>query len=444
MPSVPALEFSNVSKQYRGFFRSQWVTALRDFSFRVEPGEIFGFLGPNGAGKTTAIHLAIGLMFPSSGRGEMLGREFGHAPTRRRVGFLAENVALYHRSAEKLVRFYGGLNGMSDPQLRQRTTEMLKELELTEVAGRNAGKFSRGMLQRVGLAQALVNDPELLILDEPASALDPLGRLRVREILQRAREAGKTVFLSSHLLSEVEQICDRLAIVIKGRVARVGTLAELLEAQDRFVITAKGIDALMFEGTSQNGFIKITVPALRQRQTIEKIWLAGGEVVAVNPIRRTLEELVCRSGKPERRGTQQPRGLKGTKMKMWIKALALLSLCWTVRGVAENPGPTWKVDIRERFQFQAFDRTINFRWTLHQGVLFISPERILVYQVNRSRGLAKLSARDASGGGGNFVLDMQGTECPRWKRYQVDSAPHQRGFLQGDCHAQRKIYCPDG
>jgi ABC-2 type transport system ATP-binding protein len=258
---------------------------------RVEPGEIFGFLGPNGAGKTTAIHLAIGLMFPSSGRGEMLGHEFGHAPTRRRVGFLAENVALYHRPAEKLVRFYGALNGMRDPQLRRRTTEMLKEVEITDIAGRNAGKFSRGMLQRVGLAQALVNDPELLILDEPASALDPLGRLRVREILQRAREAGKTIFLSSHLLSEVEQICDRIAIVIKGRVARVGTLAELLETQDRFAITAKGIDALMFEGTQQNGFIKITVPALSQRQTIEKIWLAGGEVIAVNPIRRTLEDL---------------------------------------------------------------------------------------------------------------------------------------------------------
>jgi ABC-2 type transport system ATP-binding protein len=292
MPSLPALEFNNVSKQYRGFFRSEWVTALRDFSLRVETGEIFGFLGPNGAGKTTAMHLAIGLMFPSRGHGAMLGHEFGHAPTRRRVGFLAENVALYHRSAAKLVRFYGALNGMKDPLLRRRTTEMLNELDLTDVAGRNAGKFSRGMLQRVGLAQALVNDPELLILDEPASALDPLGRVRVRELLLRAREAGKTVFLSSHLLSEVEQICDRLAIVIKGRVARVGTLAELLEAQDRFVITAKGIDALMFEGTTQNGFIRITVPALDQRRTIEKIWLAGGEVVAINPVRRTLEDLV--------------------------------------------------------------------------------------------------------------------------------------------------------
>ena len=291
MSSAPALAFNNVNKHYRGFFRSQWVTALRNFSLRVERGEIFGFLGPNGAGKTTAMHLAIGLMFPSSGRGEMLGHEFGHAPTRRRIGFLAENVAFYHRSAAKLVRFYGALNGIRDPQLRQRTTEMLKEFELTEVADRNAGKFSRGMLQRVGLAQALVNDPELLILDEPASALDPLGRMRVREILLRAREAGKTVFLSSHLLSEVEQICDRLAIVIKGRVARVGTLAELLESQDRFVITAKGIDAIMFEGSQQNGFIRITVPALQQRRTIEKIWLAGGEVIAVNHIRRTLEDL---------------------------------------------------------------------------------------------------------------------------------------------------------
>jgi ABC-2 type transport system ATP-binding protein len=313
MSSVPALAFNDVSKHYRGFFRSQWVTALRNFSLRVERGEIFGFLGPNGAGKTTAMHLAIRLMFPSSGRGEMLGHAFGHAPTRRRIGFLAENVSLYHRSAAKLVRFYGALNGMRDPQLRQRTTEMLKEFEITDVADRNAGKFSRGMLQRVGLAQALVNDPELLILDEPASALDPLGRMRVREILLRARDAGKTVFLSSHLLSEVEQICDRLAIVIKGRVARVGTLSELLESQDRFVITAKGIDALMFEGSQQNGFIKITVPALTQRRTIEKIWLAGGEVIAVNPIRRTLEDLFVElanqngGGHSGERGSQEPQ-----------------------------------------------------------------------------------------------------------------------------------------
>ena len=289
--SAAALEYDNITKEYRSFLGRDKVTALDGFSLRVEQGEIFGFLGPNGAGKTTAIHIAVGLMFPSSGHGRMLGRPFGHAPTRRRVGFLAENVALYHRPPAKLVRFYGALSGMRDPQLRQRTEQMLKDVALGGAARRNAGKLSRGLLQRAGLAQALVNDPELLILDEPASALDPLGRIQVREILMRAREAGKTVFLSSHLLSEVEQICDRLAIVIRGRVARIGTLPELLETQERFVITARGIDELMFEGTKQNGFIRITVPALDQRRTIEQIWLAGGEVITVHPIRRTLEDL---------------------------------------------------------------------------------------------------------------------------------------------------------
>ena len=291
MPSDPALEFNDVSKEYRGFFKAEHVKALDRFSLRVEPGEIFGFLGPNGAGKTTAIHIAVGLMFPTTGAGHMLGAPFGDVPTRRRIGFLSENVALYHRPAGKLIAFYGGLNRLHGAQLRHQVLEMLKEMDLAAVSRRNVGKFSRGMLQRVGLAQALVNDPDLLILDEPTSALDPIGRMRVREIILRAREEGKTIFLSSHLLSEIEQICDRIAIVIKGHVARVGSVRELLESQDRFVITAKGIDALMFEGAQQNGYTHITVPALEQRKTIEKIWLAGGEVVAVHPIRRTLEEL---------------------------------------------------------------------------------------------------------------------------------------------------------
>jgi ABC-2 type transport system ATP-binding protein len=298
MPMQPTLEFNNVSKQYHGFFRADRVRALENFSLRVESGEIFGFLGPNGAGKTTAIHIAMGLMFASSGSGQMLGAPFGDVPSRRRVGFLSENVALFHRPAARIIDFYGALNGLRGKRLRRHVLEMLKELDLEAVARRNVGKFSRGMLQRVGLAQALINDPDLLILDEPTSALDPIGRLRVREIILRARGEGKTVFLSSHLLSEVEQICDRLAIVIKGRVVRVGSLSELLESQDRFVITAQGIDALMFEGSQQNGHTKITVPAREQRKTIEKIWLAGGEVIAVHPIRRTLEDLFVELAHP--------------------------------------------------------------------------------------------------------------------------------------------------
>src|SRR5260370_5195876 len=234
MSTQAALEFDDVVKQYRTFSRADAVTDLDGFSLRVEGGEIFGCRGPSGAGKTTAMNIAMGLTLPSSGHGRLLEHPFGHALTRQRVGFLAENVALYHRPADKLVRFYGALNGMHDPQLRRRTDQLLKELDLTDAARRNAGKLSRGMLQRVGLAQALVNDPELLILDEPASALDPIGRIQVREILLRVRNAGKTVFLSSHLLSEVEQICDQLAIVVRCREAPAGTLAALLEAQERF------------------------------------------------------------------------------------------------------------------------------------------------------------------------------------------------------------------
>jgi ABC-2 type transport system ATP-binding protein len=169
---TPVLQYDGISKQYGGLVRRALV-ALNDFSLAIEPGEIFGFLGPNGAGKTTAIHLAMGFMRATRGRGQMLGRAFGHAATRRRVGFLAENVALYHRPAARLVRFYGALNGLRDPQLARATRDVLDILELTDVEERNVGKFSRGMLQRVGLAQALVNDPELLILDEPTSALDP-------------------------------------------------------------------------------------------------------------------------------------------------------------------------------------------------------------------------------------------------------------------------------
>ena len=308
MSRPAALEFDNITKEYRGFFKSESVKALDGFSLRVEQGEIFGFLGPNGAGKTTAIHIALGLLHSTKGKGSILGHPFGHAGARRRVGFLAENIALYHRPAARLVRFYGALNGMKGPDLRRRTREIFAELNLQNAAERNTARLSRGMLQRVGLAQALVNNPDLLILDESTSALDPLGRIAVRDILKRFRQEGKTVFLSSHMLSEAEQICDRLAIVVHGRVKRVGSIPELLESQERFVITATGIDALMFPGSQQNGHIKITVPALEQRRMIEQIWLAGGEVIAVNPVRRTLEDLFVELAHQNGGGKQKDKG----------------------------------------------------------------------------------------------------------------------------------------
>jgi ABC-2 type transport system ATP-binding protein len=288
-----ALEFENVSKEYReGVVHPRHVRALDGFSLRVEQGEIFGFLGPNGAGKTTAIHLAMGFMRVTSGSGRMLGQPFGDAPTRRRVGFLPENVSLYHRPARKLLRFYGALNGLRDPSLARATREVIESLELSDVQNRNAGKFSRGMLQRVGLAQALVNDPELLILDEPTSALDPLGRVTVRELLQRARAAGKTIFLSSHLLSEIELVCDRIAILHRGQIARIGTTTDLLESRERIEIVARGVPPGEFpDGTITDGLVRLTVSSAGQRPAIERIWASGGEVIRVSPERRSLEEV---------------------------------------------------------------------------------------------------------------------------------------------------------
>jgi ABC-2 type transport system ATP-binding protein len=265
---------------------------LNRFNLEIKQGEIFGFLGPNGAGKSTAILLAMGFMRSTHGSGVMLGHPFGHARTRRRVGFLAENVALYHMPARQLVRFYGALNGLRDPVLGRRVREVLELLDLTPDSDRNTGKYSRGMLQRVGLAQALVNDPELLLLDEPTSALDPLGRVAVRELLISARNAGKSVFLSSHLLSEVEAVCDRVAILHRGRLVRLGHTADLLESRTQSEIAARGIDAGQFHGAiCVDGLVRFTVRTAALRPEIERVWTLGGEVVSVNPVRRSLEEV---------------------------------------------------------------------------------------------------------------------------------------------------------
>lgn len=296
-----ALQYEGVSKVYRPWPGRRRIEALQDFSLSVQTGEIFGFLGPNGAGKSTAIHLALGFMRPSSGSGRMLGQKFGHVATRRRVGFLAENVALYDRRAESAVRFYGGLNGMSGDPLARAAREVLEAVNLQSESRRKVGQFSRGMLQRMGLAQALVNDPELLILDEPTSALDPAGRVAVRELLLRARNRGKTIFLSSHLLSEVELICDRVAMLSRGRLVRMGRLTDLLEASDQMEIVARRVPSDLFSGAAVDGpLLRFTIPASQQREALERIWSAGGEVVSANPFRRSLEDVFLElTGKDE-------------------------------------------------------------------------------------------------------------------------------------------------
>jgi len=287
-----ALEYEGISKEYRSWFGRRTIPALQNFVLSVEEGEIFGFLGPNGAGETTAIHLAMGFMRMTSGVGRMLGKPFGDVATRRRVGFLAENVAFFQRSAESVVRFYGGLNDMHGLALRQAVSEVLQAVGLGSESGRNISQFSRGMLQRVGLAQAFVNDPALVILDEPTSALDPATRVAVRELLLTARKHGKTIFLSSHLLSEVELVCDRLAILNRGRVVRTGCLNDLLETADRIVICVRSVPASLFPNATADGsLLQFTVARSQLREALERVWAVGGEVVSVNPLRRSLEDI---------------------------------------------------------------------------------------------------------------------------------------------------------
>src|SRR5882757_696719 len=310
-----ALEFAEITKEYRTWPGRKTVRALQKFSLSVHSGEIFGFLGPNGAGKSTAIHLAMGFMRPSSGTGQLLGHPFGNAAIRRRVGFLAENVALYHRRAEDVIRFYGGLNGLHGPALEQATRTVLEAVDLQSESRRNLAQFSRGMVQRMGLAQALVNDPELLILDEPTSALDPAARVAVRELLLKFRSQGKTIFLSSHLLSEVELICDRVAILSRGTVIRIGTLSAMLETTDQVEIIAQSISPELFDNPIvEGGRVRFVVSKSHQREAIERVWAASGEVVSVNPVRRSLEQLFLELTAPESKAAE-PAGVEAKPLR---------------------------------------------------------------------------------------------------------------------------------
>jgi ABC-2 type transport system ATP-binding protein len=233
----------------------------------------------------------------------MLGKPFGDAKTRARVGFLAENVALYHRPANKLLRFYGTLSRIRPERLRLRCREVLEQVGMESEADRNVARLSRGMQQRIGLAQALIGDPDLLILDEPTSALDPVARVAMRELLLECNRAGKTIFLSSHLLSEIELICHRVAVLFKGHLMKMGRTEELLVSRDRYEIAARGVSADRLEPLPQlrvlpldaepgpDGSVQFTVAAESQRDALEKIWSLGGEVLSVNPVRRTLEEV---------------------------------------------------------------------------------------------------------------------------------------------------------
>lgn len=232
MSDQVVLEIDDIAKTfYTGFWRKK-VRAVRSVSFSIQRGEIFGLVGPNGAGKSTTIKMLLGLVRPDRGQIKMFGEPIDNVGLRDRLGYLPENPMLYeHLNALELLDFYGGLFGMSKKQRRERSLELLERVGLSHALDRPVAKFSKGMKQRAGIAQALINDPDLVILDEPQSGLDPIGRREIRDLVLELRKSGKTILFCSHILPDVQDICDRVAVMHHGEVRDIGFLHELVSSQ---------------------------------------------------------------------------------------------------------------------------------------------------------------------------------------------------------------------
>lgn len=225
----PAIEIEDLTKHYKKGI-SKKVFALEGLNLEIQQGEIFGFVGPNGAGKSTTIKLIMNLLFPTRGRVRIMGKEASHASARREVGYLPENPSFYdHLTGEEFLLFAGSLVGMKGRELRERTQELLELVGLTHAGKMRIRKYSKGMMQRLGIAQALVGNPQLMVMDEPMSGLDPLGRTEVVRLILNLRDQGKTLFFSSHILHDVETICDRVGILVKGRLTYLGNPSQLSE-----------------------------------------------------------------------------------------------------------------------------------------------------------------------------------------------------------------------
>jgi len=239
-----ALHIQDIHKTYNTGFIPKSRKILKGISLAVEEGRIFGYLGPNGAGKTTTIKCILGLIFPDQGAIDIFGRGHLSPSAREKVGFLPENPYFYdYLTAEEFLSFCAGLFALDRAVARKRIASLLRLVGLEKAAGVPLRKFSRGMLQRTGLAQALINDPDLVILDEPLGGLDPLGRKDIRDIIVRFREEGKTVFLSSHILQDIEMICDRVAVILDGRIISEGALRDLIPEKILFTeVTVSGVD----------------------------------------------------------------------------------------------------------------------------------------------------------------------------------------------------------
>lgn len=234
----------NLSKEYfsRSFSKEK-ILALNNFTFDVNNGEIFGLLGPNGAGKTTLIKILLGITFPTAGDVLIFDKPITNEAYKKKVGYLPENHKFpNYLTGEQVLSLFGGLSGLSNSEIRKKSDEYLKLVDMDKWKKTKIKKYSKGMLQRLGLAQAMLNDPELIFLDEPTDGVDPIGRKEIRDVLHKLKESGKTIFLNSHLLSEVELICDRVAILNKGVLVKHGRVDDITAVSDNYTFTTSDVD----------------------------------------------------------------------------------------------------------------------------------------------------------------------------------------------------------
>ena len=268
------IETRSLTKIYRDFWGRQKVRALNALDLEVRRGEIFGLLGPNGSGKSTTIKLLLGLLFPTGGQALVFGKDATDVSKNERIGYLPEESYLYKfLNAEETLDFYGRLFDMSAATRRQRTNELIEMVGLNWARRRQLREYFKGMTRRIGLAQALINDPELILLDEPTSGLDPIGTREMKDLILKLRDQGKTILMSSHLLPDVQDVCDRIAILHQGELKELGRVDELLTVQDVTQVKAKGLSAACEE----------EIRAVIARH--------GGEVLGVDHPTLSLEEL---------------------------------------------------------------------------------------------------------------------------------------------------------
>ncbi len=306
---TPALEILGLAKSYAaGFLRKTLKPALKPLHLAVEEVETFGFLGPNGAGKTTTLKLLMGIVFPTSGSARILGHDFHDPDIKKQIGFLPEQPYFYdYLSAPELLDYYAQLSGVSSDARQKKIPELLERVGLGDVGKTQLRKFSKGMLQRVGIAQAIIHDPKIVFLDEPMSGLDPLGRREIRELLQELKHQGKTVFFSTHILSDAEALCDRVAVIHKGELRGIGVVEDLRsKTNTRTEIVWQGSGALasiahlVTETHATGEIIRAVASAQDLDMILEKLRQQRAQLISVTPVHGTLEDyFLTHTSEPE-------------------------------------------------------------------------------------------------------------------------------------------------